>query len=113
MPNTYAGGDFSNLFSISMKLCITTASVSFWVQGCQLLLVEKELTFDDACSRYIEAVNMQALSYLILTAVPCARGAMITSVSVKVHLTAATDEPQISKTQYITYSFLVMQQNPV
>ena len=53
MPNTYAGGDFSNLFSKSMELCVTTAFVSFWVQGFQLLLVEKELTFDDACSRYI------------------------------------------------------------
>ena len=113
MPNTDGGGDFLNLFSISMELCVTSPSVSFWVQGCQLLLVEKELTFDDACSRYIKAVNLQTLSYLILTAAPCARGAMIISVLVKVHLTAATDEPQISKTQYITYSFLVMQQNPV
>ena len=57
MPNTYAGGDFSNLFSKSMELCVTTAFVSFWVQGFQLLLVEKELTFDDACSRYIMEVQ--------------------------------------------------------
>lgn len=53
----------------------------------------------------ISGNDLQALSYLILTATPCGRGDMITSVLVKVTLTAATDGPQISKTQYITFIF--------
>lgn len=41
-----------------------------------------------------QAVNLQALSYLILTAALYGRGGMIASILVKVTLTAATDEPQ-------------------
>ena len=38
---------FQSCLANPMEICVTTASVSFWVQGCQLLLAKVELTFDD------------------------------------------------------------------